>query len=232
MDFLTAFNSPSLVTMQNQQNRLMGLEAAHQANFGAQKGFLGQENNLSKQLLRLKEQGLLNQQGANQKEYGFLDQFRDLANRGFANQEGQIKEKGEQQHRATKNDFVGRGGGLAPEHSLQHTDIDQEMASAIEAARIGLDKELTGLDQQQARLDLASQNLGLDLQGIGINAQQLDLNLEMGLANLGLNQLISMNELWDKMENSQGQELDFWKSIFEQAFQWGQMGDQLLGLGF
>lgn len=232
MDFLTAFNAPTLQGFQNQQSRLLGLQGAQQAAYAAQKGFLGQGNTLDKALLDIQRRGIGVQQTGNQAEYGFLDRLRGLSGESFTNQQAQINEKAEQQHRATKNDFVGRGATVAAEHGLQHEDIDQETAQAIEAARLGYEKEQVGFDQQKNRLDQAGQMLGLDLEKLGINSQQLDLQLEMGLSNLGLDQLMSMNDLWDKLENAQGEELQFFMQLFEQAFQFGQMGDALKGLGF
>lgn len=232
MDFLTAFNGPTIQGFQNQQSRLTGLQAATDANFTAQKGFMGQGNKLDHALLALQRQGIGIQQKGNQAEYGFLDRLRNLAGQGFGNQQAQINEKAEQQHRATKNDFVGRGATVAVEHGLQHQDIDQETAQAIEAARLGYEKELVGFDQQKARLDQAGEMLGLDLQKLGLNGQQLDLQLQMGLANLGLDQLMSTDEFWSKIETSQGQEAQFWMDLFSQVFQWGQMGDAMKMFGY
>lgn len=246
LSFLQAFNAPTLQGFKDQQSGLLGLQAATDANFLAQKGFLKQGNALDKALLKLQEQGIGIQQkglgaehGFLDKRYGFLDRLRALAEGGFTNTQAQINEKAEQQHRATRNDFVGRGATVAPEHGLQHEDIDQETAMAIEAARLGYEKEKVGLDEQglsldeqRHRLNQAGELLGLDLQKLGINSQQLNLQLEMGLANLGLDQLMSTNDFWNKLKSSQGEELAFWQQLFQQAFQWGMMGDALKGLMF
>ena len=246
MDFLTAFNAPTLAGFQQQQGNLLGLQAAQQANYGAQKNFMGQGNVLDKALLGIQQKGIGIQQGDINTQYGFLDQrggfldqLRALAGQGFENQQSQINEKAEQQHRATKNDFVGRGATVAPEHGLQHEDIDQEQAQAIEAARLGYEKEKVGLDEQglslteqRHRLDIAGQMLGLDLEKLGINGKQLDLQLKMGLANLGLDQMMSTNDLWDRIQNSFGEESQFWMTLFQQAAQMGMIGDSLSQFGW
>lgn len=197
LDFLTAFNSPTLAAMQAQQER-GGLDIAGLlANQSTQTGVLNNNAALDRQRLDLKRQGIGTEADAADRQGRNADAAYAIAQQLFGNTTAGLTHGADVERRAAESSATARGAMHAPGIGRIRLDISTRLMNQVERAQLGLDQEKLSRDETKAQARDKKKNLDLLSKGIGLDAKQIENNLESALSTLGLNTFMSVTDVTD-----------------------------------
>ena len=177
----------------------------------------GNELGIASQQLALKNQGLGIDRRGLQNQGKYLGQMAGIHDRDLASKIDQYERDLATDQRTTTSDATSRGGYFSPFHRLDLADNYANALSGMSSAarhregqQYAYDKDMANIGLDHERLDLGYQDIGLSEQQLdnqaaelGISRDELNNSLQQGLAQLGLDQQISGQQLADALFGNQ-----------------------------
>ena len=233
IDTMMGQNAPTFAGMQN-NNELMQLQLAGlQADLGMQTRFANEDNANALAMLGLDRQALSQAgQGINDRN-AYLDQLLGFANQTLAQQMQGLnidsRESGERKEQDTwrhRSDLTARGAFHTPFQKIGQGWIDQEAQNRDErinlgrqGAELGFQREQASIADQRRANERARAELSTQAQRIGIQEGQLRTSLDRTLQSLGLQNMMSSNDVMQGINSNNAEQQQLSLQILEQARQ-------------
>lgn len=145
----------------------------------------------------------------NESDRDYIARVRDLTGQSYKNATDTIGREAGNASRDIKSDYTTAGTLFSAGQQQDQRDNFYNAASSFEAEKIGYDKSIAGLDRDLRNTYFDDERIGLSEKEAGIARQRLDTmsaqlgidsarlssNLQSGLAKLGLDRTISVEEL-------------------------------------
>lgn len=178
----------------------------------------------------LNEQGLGIDRGANLRDRAYYDNLLFTNQESFNNQVAQLQAAQDQSNRQANSQATASGAWLGSGRGQAITDARTQFNQQREAADIarreralGLEKSRAETYDREAKLDIMGQNYGLDRKGV-------QAKLEQGLADLGFDKFIKMDDLLDKASSPYAAISGPAQDVIDKAIKAGMvMGDGAMG---
>lgn len=181
-----------------QQQRANALIPVIGANYDRQGANARTNADLELARIGLNEQGLGIDRGANLRDRAYYDNLLFTNQESFNNQVAQLQAAQDQSNRQANSQATASGAWLGSGRGQAITDARTQFNQQREAADIsrreralGLEKSRAETYDKEAKLDILGQNYGLD-------RKKVQANLEQGLADLGFDKFIKMDDLLQK----------------------------------
>lgn len=238
IDVFASQYAPEMAGYQNQADALYGQLAHLEANRGLQERYAREDYANDLALLGLDRAGLgIAGQGLNDRD-AYLNQLLGFAQQQLAQQMAGLdidqRESGERQQQDTwrhRSDLTSRGAMHTPFQRIGQNWIDQEATNRNEriglgrqGAQLGFERESASIADQRRSNDRARQELGLQARRIGVQESQLRTSLERTLQNLGLDSLMSVNDVMQGINSNEIAIAELNRQILQQAEQGAIMG--------
>lgn len=219
---------PQLAQEAQRRARLQNMIGFLTGQQGVQSGFLrrGAANDLAGVGLDRRALGV--ERGAAARQIPRIDALADIAGRQLANQLSSIDFRSARERQAAENE-AGAGGAFTTTGTRRELSaIERSRGLARERAQLGAEEGKVGRQEQRAKARDRQRLLGIQGERLGLKERDIRLGLEKGLANLGLDTFMSVNDLLDRISASDAREAAIGIDILEKALgAAGVMGDML-----
>jgi hypothetical protein len=232
LDFFTQMYGPGFI--QNDIN-----DSVYQGQIGALSGYQSEQTKLLNDQyqnalagLGLQNQGIDVTQAGNLRTIDYYNHLQDLASQLLGVNQEDTKNAATTATRNVNSSATARGAFNAPGTGWQRDDIQSDLASTLQQLQLGYDKESAGYSEGISNLYEQNQMLDLQAQQLGLNSDQLRTQLDMGLARLGLDTTLSINDLMGKLASGSVQDQMLANQIFMAALQGSDYFTQFTGGGY
>lgn len=165
---------------------------------------------------------------------GLADQTLASQMRDFGVQEDQSRLVSRKDQAANISDATSRGAITAPGTGQQRGFIDESLTNSLRSimegknqATIGNTKEKLGYEENKAKARDQKAQLVLEAQNLGTKPEQLRASLQNGLAQLGLQTMMTVDDLMDGLAQNNLQALSIYNSAIQQGGQYATAVGQI-----
>lgn len=187
-----------------------------------QSGLLNQDYQTGLAQLGLRQQGLGIDQGALVRQLasgGYFDQLGNLIESRLGNQKEGANLSADVSTRKQTSESIAGGSQQTLGNRQGLSDIQSALKNQLSGFDIGAQGERVSLTEQRAKARDQQRQLELTGKDYGLQKDQLKTALDRGLANLGLNSYITINDLMDKVNSSNAQDRMVGQQIIQQVMQ-------------
>lgn len=217
---------PELAALQGQQSTalagLLGLNAA----YGMSASALGQGAAADRALLANQAQGTAIQRAAAARQLPYLGRLRGYDMRDINLGRDAANLTADRDRRKTRSDATARGAMITPGFRDDLTDIDRALMNQMLGLNVREERTNTQYDEQEAQARDRMRLLDNEAAAYGIRGQQLEASLNQGLANLNLQNVMSVNDVMDMLASNDVDQALVARNIIESSL--GTLNNSLL----
>lgn len=218
---IASMYQPDIASQQAQQQGLLDRLGLNQADMTNQRNNLQQNHGLDMRGIGLDERSLGIDRGAAARAIQNTIEQERLAKGMTANQKRQIGITYEGDVRGANEDAATRGAFTTEGHRSTRKDLFGNLMLGNERLDLGLEQDLLGIREQRSSAKDRQSSLDVEADRLGLRRDQLNSQLNQGLANLGIQNMLSANDIFNALSGGNAQMAAIARQIMDDVIRYG-----------